>query len=206
MNKKLTLLIVVMLLIPTMILSACKPAVEPEEPAKEEPAPAEEVEEPEEEEAEPVEEEEPEEEAEPEEFIFGLLMVGPYNDKGWSQAHYEAGLYVEENVPGTKMIYIDVVNTADRPGTTASQLAEELVQQGAKLVIFNSDDMKADAVEFTQNNPDIFVIHASGDSVWADGENYVPLDNLVNVMGQMPYGKMIAGCDAALHSLTGSIG
>ena len=40
-------------------------------------------------------------------FIFGLLLVGPYNDHGWSQAHYDAGLYVEKKVPGTKMIYID---------------------------------------------------------------------------------------------------
>ncbi len=28
-------------------------------------------------------------------------------------------------VPGTKMIYIDKVNPADRPGTTGDQLAEE---------------------------------------------------------------------------------
>jgi len=147
------------------------------------------------------------EEPEPvEEFVFGILMVGPYNDKGWSQAHYEAGLYVEEKIPGTRMIYLDSVNTADRPGTTGSQLAEELVQQGAKLIIFNSDDMKDDAVEFTQNNPDIFVIHSSGDSVWAEGENYKDLPNMVNVMGQMEYGKMIAGCDAALHTKSGSIG
>ena len=27
-------------------------------------------------------------------FTFGLLLVGPYNDHGWSQAHYEAGRYV----------------------------------------------------------------------------------------------------------------
>ncbi len=26
--------------------------------------------------------------AAPEEFIFGVLMVGPYNDHGWSEAHY----------------------------------------------------------------------------------------------------------------------
>jgi simple sugar transport system substrate-binding protein len=143
---------------------------------------------------------------EPEEFIFGILMVGPYNDKGWSQAHYEAGLYVEENIPGTKMIYLDSVNTADRPGTTGVQLAEELVQQGAQLIIFNSDDMKDDAVEFTKNNPDIYVIHASGDTVWEDGKNYQALDNMVNTMGVMEYGKMIAGCDAALHTKSGSIG
>ena len=54
---------------------------------------------------------------------MGLLMVGPYNDKGWSQAHYDAGKYVQSKVPGTNLVYVDKVNTADRPGTTAAQLA-----------------------------------------------------------------------------------
>ena len=39
---------------------------------------------------------------------FGILMVGPYNDHGWSQAHYEAGLYVEKNWPGSKMRSVPV--------------------------------------------------------------------------------------------------
>jgi simple sugar transport system substrate-binding protein len=172
MKKKLVFWVLTLVMVSALILTACQPAPEPE-PVEE---PAAEVEEPE-----PVEE--------PEEFVFGILMVGPYNDRGWSQAHYEAGEYVMENLPGSRMIYLDVVNTADRPGTTAAQLAEELVQQGAKLVIFNSDDMKDDAVEFTRNNPDIFVIHASGDTQWAEGENYIPLENMVNVMGEMEYGK-----------------
>ena len=30
-------------------------------------------------------------------FIFGLLLVGPYNDRGWSQAHFDGGKYVEKN-------------------------------------------------------------------------------------------------------------
>jgi simple sugar transport system substrate-binding protein len=93
---------------------------------------------------------------------FGLLMVGPYNDHGWSQAHYDAGLYVEEKVPGVKMVYLDKVNVADRPGTTPAQLGEELVSKGAKLVIFNSDDMKDSAHDFALANPNVYVIHASG--------------------------------------------
>jgi len=28
-------------------------------------------------------------------FTFGLLLVGPYNDRGYSQAHYEGGKYAE---------------------------------------------------------------------------------------------------------------
>ncbi len=140
-----------------------------------------------------------------EQFVFGILMVGPYNDHGWSQAHYEAGLYVEEKL-GAKMVYIDKVNSADRPGTTPDQLAADLVAQGAKLVIFNSDDMKDASTTFAKANPDIKVIMASGDQVWKDGKDYDPMDNLVNIMGRMEYGKMIAGCSAALTTQTGKIG
>jgi len=186
MKKRLIIILFALLLVPILVLTACQQTPEVEDPTEEQPPAS--------------------EETEPEEFIFGILMVGPNNDRGWSQAHYEAGLYVEENIPGTRMIYLDVVNTADRPGTTAEQLADELVEQGAQLIIFNSDDMKDDAVAFTQNNPDIYVIHASGDSVWEEGKNYIELDNMRNVMGKMEYGKMIAGCDAALHTETGSIG
>lgn len=138
-------------------------------------------------------------------FVFGMLLVGPYNDNGWSQAHYEAGLYVEEKL-GAKMIYLDKVNPADRAGTTPDQLAEELVAQGAKLVIFNSDDMKDASTTFAKNHPDVFVIMASGDQVWKDGKIYEEIPNMINVMGRMEYGKMIAGCAAALSTQTGKIG
>jgi hypothetical protein len=116
----------------------------------------------------PAAEEAPSEEPLLKPFVFGMLLVGPYNDNGWSQAHYEAGLYVEEKL-GAKMIYLDKVNPADRPGTTPDQLAEELVAQGAKLVIFNSDDMKDASTAFAKANPDVYVIMASGDQVWEDG-------------------------------------
>lgn len=140
------------------------------------------------------------------EITFGLLMVGPYNDHGWSQAHYEAGQYVEKHVPGAKMVYVDKVNPADRPGTTPAQLAEDLVAKGAKLVIFNSDDMKDSATEFAKAHPDVFVIMASGDQVWKDGKAYIALPNMTNIMGRMEYGKMMAGCAAALSTKTGQIG
>jgi simple sugar transport system substrate-binding protein len=139
-------------------------------------------------------------------FVFGMLLVGPYNDHGWSQAHYEAAKYVEERIPGSKFIYIDKVNPADHPGTTAEQLAEELVSQGAQLVIFNSDDMKADSTAFAKAHPEVFVIMASGDQVWADGQAYEAIPNMTNIMGRMEYGKMMAGCAAALTTQTGQIG
>ncbi len=139
-------------------------------------------------------------------LMFGLLMVGPYNDHGWSQAHFDAGKYVEANVPDTKMIYVDKVNPADRPGTTPAQLADDLVSKGAQLVIFNSDDMKDSALDFAKAHPDIMVIHASGDSGWKEGKDYRDLPNLFNVMGRMEFGEMIAGAAAAMTTQTGKIG
>ena len=139
-------------------------------------------------------------------FTFGLLMVGPYNDHGWSQANYDGGQYVVSHVPGTQMVYLDKVNPADRPGTTASQLGESLVAKGAKLVIFSSDDMSDEAVKFAVAHPDIYVIMTSGDQVWQQGQNYRKLPNMVNVMGRMVYGKMIAGAAAAPTTKTGKVG
>ena len=50
-------------------------------------------------------------------------------------------------------------------------------------------------------HPDVPMIWSSGDSAWADGKAYRDdLTNLGNVMGQMEFGKMIAGC-AAAHQL-----
>ena len=134
--------------------------------------------------------------------IFGLLLVGPYNDHGWSQAHYEGGKYVEKMVPGTKMIYIDKVNPADRPGVTIPQLVDDMVEKGAKLIIANSDDMKDGTREAAAMHPDIYFIHISGDDVLT---GKAP-KNLSNLMGRMVYGKMMAGFAAALTTKTGKLG
>ena len=147
-------------------------------------------------------------EAPAEPFTFGILLVGAHNDQGWSQAHYDAGQYVEQNIPGSKMLYLENVysGSPSYPGQTASQLAEPLVSQGAKLVIFNSDDMKDEALKFAQAHPEIYVLGPSMDWTWKDGKNYQESANQIDIMGRMEYGKMMAGCAAALTTKTGQIG
>jgi simple sugar transport system substrate-binding protein len=66
--------------------------------------------------------------------------------------------------------------------------------------------MKDSATEFSKAHPDIYVIMASGDQVWKDGKAFQDIPNMTNIMGQMEYGKMIAGCAAALTTQTGKIG
>ena len=147
---------------------------------------------------------EPMDDAEP--LTFGMILVGPQDDRGWSQAHREAGEYLEAQL-GAEMILLDKVNTADRPELTVDQVARDMIGQGAQLVFFTSDDMKDGALLAAEENPDVPMIWSSGDNAWADGEDYRPdLANLGNVMGEMEYGKMIAGCSAALASESGNIG
>jgi simple sugar transport system substrate-binding protein len=139
-------------------------------------------------------------------LTFGMILVGPADDRGWSQAHREAGEYLEERL-GAEMILLDKMNTADRPELTVDQVARDMIEQGADLVFMTSDDMKDGALLAAERNPEIPMIWSSGDNAWADGQDYRPdLTNLGNVMGEMEYGKMIAGCAAALTSEAGNIG
>jgi simple sugar transport system substrate-binding protein len=135
-------------------------------------------------------------------MTFGILMVGPYNDHGWSQAHYDAGKYIEKRIPGTRMIYIDKVNPADRPGVTIPQLVDDLVAKGCTLIIANSDDMKDGIREAALKHPETFFLHISGDDVLT---GKAP-PNLSNLMGRIEYAKMMAGFAAAMTTRTGKIG
>jgi len=139
-------------------------------------------------------------------FKFGMILVGPQNDHGWSQAHFEAGQYLEQKT-GATMIVLDKVNTADRPETTVDQVIDDMVAQGAQLIFATSDDMKDGVLVGAARHPDVPMIWSSGDNAWADGKDYrADLANLGNVMGRMEYTKMIAGCAAALTTDSSHLG
>jgi simple sugar transport system substrate-binding protein len=139
-------------------------------------------------------------------FKVGMVLVGPMQDGGWSQAHVEGSEYVKAKLPGLQFDYLDKVNPADRPNVRASQVADDMIARGAKVIIFTSDDHKDDAIETARKHPEIAVIHASGDMAWKEGKNYIDLPNLANIMPQMEAMRMVAGCAAALGSETGKIG
>jgi simple sugar transport system substrate-binding protein len=207
----------VLALVTVMLLAGCGGAATPapveeepvaEEPVEEEAAPEEAVEEeeaaPEEEEAAP--EEPVEEEAAPEEFVFGVVLVGPKNDHGWSQAHYEAGLYVEENIENARMIVFESLNPADKPEATLEGVVDDMVDQGATLVFTTSDEFEEDTVGVAEKYPDVTFISVSGDDAWAEGQDAGEAPaNEGNIMGRMEDMKAIAGCAAALATETGNI-
>lgn len=151
-------------------------------------------------------EKEPPKAASPPPFTFGVVLVGPYNDHGWSEAHYAAGKYAESKIPHSKMIYVDNVNPGAKPGVTVPQVVEDLISKGAKIIFTTSDDFQDGTLEAATKHSETPIVNVSGDHAWKEGKAYKAPKNESNFMGRMEYGKMIAGCAAALTTQTGKIG
>ena len=42
-------------------------------------------------------------------FVFGMLLVGPRMIRAGARRTYDGGLYVEQKIPGSKMLYLENV-------------------------------------------------------------------------------------------------
>lgn len=140
--------------------------------------------------------------AQDDEFVFGMILVGPQNDNGWSQAHYEGGQYVVEHIAGARMVVFEKLNPADAPETTLHDVVVEMVAEGANLIFTTSDEFEADTTEVAAEFPEVTFVNISGDDAYT-GE--APA-NVSNLMGEMEWGKLIAGCAAGLTTESGQIG
>ncbi len=139
---------------------------------------------------------------EDEEFVFGLVLVGPKDDHGWSEAHFTGGEYVEEKIPGTHMVVFESLNPADAPETTLEQVVDSMVEEGAQLIFTTSDAFEEDTNPVAEKYPDVVFVNISGDDALT-GE--AP-ENVGNLMGQMIWGKLIAGCAAGIATESSQIG
>jgi simple sugar transport system substrate-binding protein len=135
------------------------------------------------------------------EVVFGVVLVGPRNDRGWSQSHYEAGLYVEENVPGSRMIFFESLNPADTPELTLLDVVTTMVDEGASVIFTTSDSFEEDTNVVAEQFPDVTFVNITGSNVL----NGAP-ENVGNFNGMMEAPRLLAGCAAGLSTETGSIG
>ena len=123
-------------------------------------------------------------------FNVAMVLIGPHDDGGWSQAHYEGLLYVEENVADTHVAYIENVPE----GADSEQIFRSLARKGFDLIFGTSfgymDPMEVVAGEF----PDVMFIHLTG--IKANMENF---GNLMGAMENMKFlGGMLAGARAKM--------
>ncbi len=134
--------------------------------------------------------------------VFGLLLLESRDDRGWSQAQYEAGRFVERAIPGTRMIFVENVNPRDRRHLDIPKLVDDLVSRGARLVIAGSYDMRKGILNAARHHPHICFVHVAGDDALSGN---APA-NLSNLMCRAYFGAMMAGFVAGLTTQSGRIG
>lgn len=119
-----------------------------------------------------------------------MVLIGPHDDGGWSQAHYEGLEYIAENVDNVHVAYIENVPE----GADSEQIFRSLSRKGFDLIFGTSfgymDPMETVASEF----PDTMFIHLTG--IKSNTENF---GNLMGAMENMKYlAGMLAGARAKM--------
>jgi len=114
-------------------------------------------------------------------FNVAMILIGPHDDGGWSQAHYEGLQYLCENMPDAHIAYVE--NVPDTPASEAAFRA--LARKGFDFIIGTSfgymDPMATVAEEF----PDQTFLHLTGFK--SNGKNFG------NFFGAMEDFKYLAG-------------
>jgi len=121
-------------------------------------------------------------------FNVAMVLIGPHDDRGWSQAHYEGLEAIAKNVENTNIAYVENVPE----GADSEQVFRSLSRKGFDLIFATSfgymDSVEAVAEEF----PHITYIHTSGYK-----SNNTNFGNLFGAMENMKYlAGMIAGARA----------
>ena len=127
-------------------------------------------------------------------YNVAMVLIGPHDDGGWSQAHWEGLEYVAANVPNSNVAYIENIPE----GAESEQVFRSLARKGFDLIFGTSfgfmDPMEIVAGEF----PDSTFIHISGYKT--NGTNF---GNLFGAMEDMKYlAGMLAGARAKADGVT----
>ena len=128
-------------------------------------------------ESEPVDEPTPEPVAEsPDDgpcLIIGALHGGPVTDAGYNQAMHDSIMAIKENIPCVEII--EAENVPEEAGATSTM--ENMIQEGAGMIIATAFNHQYPALELSQKYPDVVFEHAGG---WEMGPNFA------NFFGEPP--------------------
>lgn len=127
-----------------------------------------------------------------EDIKVGFIYIGPVGDGGYTYAHNEGRLYLEEQL-GVKTVFQEnVPETAD-----VKKVMRDMIDGGSNVIIGNSfgymEYMKQVAAEF----PEVKFLHCSG---------YESAENMANYFGRMYQPRYLSGLVAGQKTETDVIG
>jgi basic membrane protein A len=88
----------------------------------------------------------------------GILHIGSISDAGYNQAHAEGVQVMKKNLPNVEVIEVENVSE----GADAERVMENMIKQGAKLIIPASFGYLDPALRVAQKYPDVKFEHPGG--------------------------------------------
>lgn len=88
----------------------------------------------------------------------GILHIGSINDAGYNQAHSEGAQIMKKNLPNVEVIQVENVPE----GADAERVMENMIKQGAKLIIPASFGFLDPALRIAKKYPEVKFVHPGG--------------------------------------------
>lgn len=87
-----------------------------------------------------------------------FVYVGPIGDAGWTWAHDQGRLYLEENLEGVETTFLESVEE----GPESQRVFEDLAEDGHQLIFGTSFGYMDPMLAAAENYPDTVFMHATG--------------------------------------------
>jgi len=123
----------------------------------------------------------------------GILHVGSINDAGYNQAHAEGVQIMRKNLPEVELIEVENVPE----GADAERVMENMIKQGARLIIPASFGYLEPALRVAARYPDVKFAHPGG---------YKRAPNLTTYWASTPEAFYLMGIAAGKTTKTNKLG
>lgn len=127
------------------------------------------------------------------EVKVGFVFIGSGSDAGYTYAHEQARLYVEETL-GVETIYQENVIDSDNSSIAVMQ---SFIDQGCNVIFANSFGYMEYVHEMALEYPDVKFLHCSG---------YLDAENMLNYFGRIYQPRYLSGIVAGMKTETNKIG
>lgn len=127
------------------------------------------------------------------EVKVGFVYIGDVNDGGYTQAHDTGRKYLEKET-GVKTIYKESVK---EDKAAVEQVVDDLVDQGANVIIGTSFGFQDGILESAKKYPDVKFLHCSG---------YELNTNMAQYFGRMYQARYLSGIVAGMKTKSNTVG
>jgi basic membrane lipoprotein Med (substrate-binding protein (PBP1-ABC) superfamily) len=126
-------------------------------------------------------------------LIVGILHIGSITDAGYNQAHAEGVQVMKKNLPDVEVIEVENVPES----AEAERVMEQMINQGAKLIIPASFGYLDPALRVAKKYPDVKFVHPGG---------YKRAPNLGTYWASTPEAFYLMGMAAGKTTKTNKLG